>query len=162
MAVDQVLLHSEFEDLMREAGVTRAHRLSVSVKNKGLDGHCTPWPRPWPIVITISQGALDAGADITRAVLAHEVAHTRQHYRWIIWAGGFPILALAWEAGAIGLGVVAAYLWMEVAYQLYELDADKWAAEQVGAGNMAKVLDMLGFRVRWRASVVRRRSSLLR
>ncbi|TRL21539.1 hypothetical protein FM996_21640 [Methylosinus sporium] len=162
MADDKFDLHSEFENLMRKAGVTRAHRLAVSNTNQGLDGHCTPWPRPWPIVITISQGALDAGADITRAVLAHEVAHTRQHYRWIIWAGVFPIMGVAWAFGEIWQGVAPAGIWMLAGIALYDIDADRWAADQVGAGDVARMLGMLDVTARWRASVVRRRSGVPR
>lgn len=162
MADDKFDLHSEFENLMRKAGVTRAHRLAVKFKNKRLGGYCISWPRPWSIVVGISQGVVDAEADVARAALAHEVGHARQHYRWVIGVSILAIFGIAWRFGEIWQGLApAGILWL-VSVALYKIDADKWAAEQVGAANVARMLGMLDVTARWRASVVRRRSGVPR
>lgn len=157
MSVDNFALGSEFEKLIIQAGVKGSCRLGVNIMDKRVGGICTPWP--WRRDVTISQGALDAGADVARAVLAHEVAHTRQQFRWIIPMGVVATLAGGWLLGSAEMAILPASIWCYAIYQLYEVDADKWAAEKIGAENMARVLDMLGRTERWRAWIVRRRGS---
>ncbi|MEK8121711.1 M48 family metalloprotease [Methylocystis sp. IM4] len=142
-------LGSEFERLMSSAGTTGEYRLGVNLKDKKINGICSPWP--WRRVVAISQGTLDAGPDVARAVLAHEVAHTRQRLRWIIPFGTVAILGAGWALGAPQNFIAPAGVWLLSVYQLYELDADRWAASEVGPERMAPALQRLGLNGRWRA-----------
>lgn len=148
-------LWGRFELLMKKAGAG-PYQFTIDVRNNRLDGSCTHWP--WSRVITLSQGAIAAGQDVAWAILAHEVAHTRQRLRWIIPVGAMAILGAGWWLGAPEKFIAPAGIWLLAVYQLYELDADRWAAAEVGAENMARMLQRLGLNGRWRAWMIHRRA----
>ena len=131
-------LRASLEILLKQAGVT-GYRLQILEANHRLNGRCDPWPARR---VSLSRGVIDAGPNIARAVLAHEVGHTRQRCRWMFLAGPPLLTLVGLQPGQFAPALVVAGAWIFLQYSFYEFGADKWACERVGSDAMAKVLEI--------------------
>ena len=109
----------------------------------------------WRREIVVTRGALALDHAMVRALIAHEVGHTRQRARWMFVIAPALALGLAWVFGA-SWAVAPIGAAIGTAYMGYEAGADAWASASVGAAPVEALLRLTG--ERWRAALVVRRA----
>ena len=138
--------------LDREAARAELHGWSLAVRESGDVNGVAHVGRK---LVVVTRGALDLDEALVAAIVAHEIGHARQRFRWLFLIAPALALGASWQLGVSWpvAPIAAAIL---IAYQAYEVDADAWASAAVGAAPVEALLRLAG--ERWRAVLVARRA----